>query len=179
MTSQPNRGNEEDSASETRLITLGSSQAHQRASRRVFLTWLTRGSLALVSALAIGQIARFFSFGSVTEAPAPIPVGRPGDYAGGALTYAAPARAYIGKDDGGLYAIDAVCTHLGCLVEQRAGGGFACPCHGSRFGADGQVQGGPANQALHYLGLQLNQDGQVVIDRARHVVPSTRLAIPV
>jgi cytochrome b6-f complex iron-sulfur subunit len=154
------------------------SPAPAHTGRRDFFTWVARGSLVVISALAVGEGARFFSYESTGETPTMIPVGKPADYAGGTLTYVPSARAYIGRDGNGLYALDAVCTHLGCLVQQQAGGGFACPCHGSRFTADGQVITGPADRALPYLGLQLNQDGQVVVDRARQVIPATRLAVP-
>jgi cytochrome b6-f complex iron-sulfur subunit len=147
-----------------------------RPDRREFLAWLTRGSLVAVSALALGQVARFFSYKPADEAPSVIAVGKPDTYTADTLTYVGAARSYIGRDSGGLYAIDAVCTHLGCLVEHKAGEGFACPCHGSRFAADGQVQNGPASKALRHLALDLNQDGQVVVDRSRPVAPATRLA---
>ena len=116
--------------------------------RREFLVWLTRGSLLTVSALAIGQLARYFSYEPSGEAPSIIAAGKPDTYAAGTLTYVGETRTYIGRDDKGLYAIDAVCTHLGCLVEQKAGEGFACPCHGSRFAADGQVAERPGQQGI-------------------------------
>jgi cytochrome b6-f complex iron-sulfur subunit len=163
-------GSEAGQASPT---TVGSPR---RPDRREFLAWLTRGSLVAASALAIGQVARFFSYEPAGEAPSVIPVGKPETFTAGTLTYVGAAQAYIGHDDGGLYAIDAVCTHLGCLVEQKAGDGFACPCHGSRFAADGQVQNGPANKALRHLALNRNPDGQVVVDRAQPVASGTRLA---
>jgi cytochrome b6-f complex iron-sulfur subunit len=148
----------------------------RRPDRREFLAWLTRGSLVAVSALALGQVVRFFSYEPAEGAPSVIPVGKPATYTAGTLTYVGAARAYVGRDSGGLYAIDAVCTHLGCLVEHKAGEGFACPCHGSRFAADGQVQNGPANKALRHLVLSRNPDGQVVVDRAQPVAPEARLA---
>ena len=47
------------------------------------------------------------------------------------------------------YALRAECTHLGCLVQpEPMGGGFACPCHGSKYMADGSVTRGPAPKAL-------------------------------
>jgi len=152
-------------------------QAPTSLPRRAFLAWLTRGVLGAVSALALGQVARFFSFEPAPEAPTAIPASQPDSYAADTVTYVEPARAYIGRDDAGLYALDAVCTHLGCLVEQKPGGGFACPCHGSRFAAAGQAQSGPASQALRHLALDLNQDGQVVVDRVRPVAPDARLTV--
>lgn len=145
--------------------------------RRDFLGWIARGAVVAASALAVGQVARYFSFEPPGEAPAAVAVGKPDSYGAGTLTYAPAARAYIGHDDGGLYAVDAVCTHLGCLVEQKSEGGFACPCHGSRFAAGGEVQNGPASRPLPHLALKLGSDGQVTVDRSRPVAPETRLAL--
>ncbi|MFI8511839.1 FAD-dependent oxidoreductase [Streptomyces sp. NPDC085460] len=52
----------------------------------------------------------------------------------------------VHRDDrGGLHAVSAVCTHLGCLVAfNNAERTWECPCHGSRFGVDGAVLQGPA-----------------------------------
>jgi glycine/D-amino acid oxidase-like deaminating enzyme/nitrite reductase/ring-hydroxylating ferredoxin subunit len=52
-------------------------------------------------------------------------------------------------DDGGLQAVSAACTHLGCAVHwNSAGKCWDCPCHGSRFAADGAVLQGPARRPL-------------------------------
>lgn len=54
------------------------------------------------------------------------------------------------RDDAGtLVMVDAVCTHLGCLVRWNpAERTWDCPCHGSRFAPDGAVIGGPAEEPL-------------------------------
>lgn len=146
------------------------------STRRDFIGWIARGAVAVASALAVGQVARYFSFEPPGEAPAAVTIGSPDAFGAGTVTYVPAARAYIGHDDGGLYAIDAVCTHLGCLVEQKPEGGFACPCHGSRFAAGGEVQNGPAGSPLRRLALNLGSDGLVSVDRSRTAAPETRLA---
>ena len=52
-------------------------------------------------------------------------------------------------DEGDVHAVDAVCPHLGCLVQWNDGERtWDCPCHGSRFELDGRVLNGPANEDL-------------------------------
>ncbi|GAC1514547.1 MAG: hypothetical protein NVS1B16_07250 [Pseudarthrobacter sp.] len=51
--------------------------------------------------------------------------------------------------DGRVHSLSAICTHLGCTVEfNPADTTWDCPCHGSRFAADGTVIHGPANANL-------------------------------
>ena len=59
-------------------------------------------------------------------------------------------RVAVHRDEAGsLHALSPVCTHMDCLVEwNRAEGTWDCPCHGSRFGVDGEVIQGPAKRAL-------------------------------
>ena len=50
---------------------------------------------------------------------------------------------------GELKELSAVCPHLGCIVHwNSAEKSWDCPCHGSRFAADGHVLNGPAISGL-------------------------------
>jgi Rieske Fe-S protein len=50
-----------------------------------------------------------------------------------------------------------VCTHLGCVVgEEKAG--FVCPCHGSRYDAQGVVVEGPAQESLKRFRVEMSKD---------------------
>ena len=52
-------------------------------------------------------------------------------------------------EDGAVHAVSATCTHLGCIVHfNDAETAWECPCHGSRFGVDGEVLHGPATAPL-------------------------------
>jgi glycine/D-amino acid oxidase-like deaminating enzyme/nitrite reductase/ring-hydroxylating ferredoxin subunit len=54
------------------------------------------------------------------------------------------------RDDAGkLEVLSARCTHLGCIVGwSQADRAWECPCHGSRFAADGTLVQGPATSDL-------------------------------
>lgn len=55
---------------------------------------------------------------------------------------------------GGLHAVSAKCTHLGCAVHwNSAERSWDCPCHASRFDIAGQVLHGPAPEPLEKIEL--------------------------
>lgn len=56
----------------------------------------------------------------------------------------------VSKDDDGVATVrSAICRHLGCVVQwNRAERSWDCPCHGSRYRADGGVLEGPATRPL-------------------------------
>lgn len=47
------------------------------------------------------------------------------------------------------YGLNAICTHLGCVVPwNNAENKFMCPCHGSQYNAEGKMVRGPAPLSL-------------------------------
>jgi glycine/D-amino acid oxidase-like deaminating enzyme/nitrite reductase/ring-hydroxylating ferredoxin subunit len=52
-------------------------------------------------------------------------------------------------EDGTVHSMSAACVHLGCIVTWNAAEKtWDCPCHGSRYDANGAVINGPANSDL-------------------------------
>jgi nitrite reductase/ring-hydroxylating ferredoxin subunit len=143
--------------------------------RRDFLALLGRGALWATAGVTVVALLRYLSF--VEPIPPQIYVlETPDAYPVGTLTSVAEGRAFVGHDDGGLYAINATCTHLGCLVKQSAAG-FDCPCHGSQFTANGDVTHGPATASLTYSALSLDSEGKVILELNKSVAESARLAV--
>ena len=71
----------------------------------------------------------------------------PGD--GAVISVGGERVAASRDDDGRLHVVSARCTHLGCIVSWNpAERSWDCPCHGSRFSADGAVLEGPAVEPL-------------------------------
>jgi cytochrome b6-f complex iron-sulfur subunit len=85
-----------------------------------------------------------------------------------------PGRSVaVFRDAEGVYAVSRVCTHLGCLVKNEAGG-FQCPCHGSRFALDGSVTKGPAPKPLPWMAITRVAAGTYMVDESKSVPPGTK-----
>ena len=57
------------------------------------------------------------------------------------------------------YGINAVCTHLGCVVPWNASENkFMCPCHGSQYDETGKVVRGPAPLSLALANAEVKDD---------------------
>lgn len=58
-------------------------------------------------------------------------------------------RFHVSNTPNGLLTLYGVCTHLGCLPKWApTNSRFECPCHGSKFQADGSWIEGPAPRGL-------------------------------
>ncbi|WP_446221665.1 QcrA and Rieske domain-containing protein [Nocardia sp. IBHARD005] len=62
---------------------------------------------------------------------------------------------------GNFVGLSSTCTHAGCKVATVANGTINCPCHGSRFGLDGAVRGGPATEPLPAKPVRVEGDSIV------------------
>jgi cytochrome b6-f complex iron-sulfur subunit len=76
-------------------------------------------------------------------------------------------RYLIVKEDSTLesYGLNAVCTHLGCVVPWSAAvNKFVCPCHGSQYSPDGSVVRGPAPLplALAHVDVAAEDGGKII-----------------
>jgi len=75
------------------------------------------------------------------------------------------ATYLIVKEDKTLesYGLNAVCTHLGCVVPWSAPNNkFMCPCHGSQYAPDGAVVRGPAPLPLALAHCDVTEDGKIL-----------------
>ncbi len=101
-------------------------------------------------------------------------IGPATDFPAGSATFLPDRRLYVFNEPDGMYAISAVCTHLGCTVR-RGGPGFECPCHGSRFDQNGAVVHGPAPKGLAWYAITLSPRSRLVVDLDQQVGPEFRL----
>jgi cytochrome b6-f complex iron-sulfur subunit len=100
--------------------------------------------------------------------PSTFKAGLPTDYAIGEVSekFKQEQRVWIIRDEEGLYALFAKCTHLGCTPRWLAAENkFKCPCHGSGFYKSGINFEGPAPRPLERLRIAKAEDGQIVIDK--------------
>ena len=139
--------------------------------RREFLTLAAWGAFfAGLGGTVLGML-RFFIPQITYDPPSLFKVGKPEDYSAGMVDerWKKKHRIWVVRDipaeGGGIFAIYARCTHLGCtpnwLEGQRK---FKCPCHGSGFRKTGLNFEGPAPRPLERCRVALAEDGQIVVD---------------
>ncbi len=140
--------------------------------RRGFINWLAMAWTAFAAAFATGSVAvlRFMFPNVVTEPPSSFVAGYPSDFAIGAVDtrFKDKYRVWIIRTEEGIYALLAICTHLGCTPNWlEAENKFKCPCHGSGFYKSGINFEGPAPRPLERVAVSLTADGQVLVDKSR------------
>jgi cytochrome b6-f complex iron-sulfur subunit len=62
-----------------------------------------------------------------------------------------------------IYALSAVCTHLGCIVKwDETKGLIVCPCHEAIFDLQGNILAGPAPLPLTSFPIKIAQEKIVI-----------------
>jgi cytochrome b6-f complex iron-sulfur subunit len=131
---------------------------------------LIKLGLASAAVAGCGAIAFGYQFLSpnVLYEPSPIAnLGKPDRFPPDSVTAEPAAGVYIVHAAEGLYALSAICTHLGCFTAWKPELGIiACPCHGSKFNRLGVKIDGPAPGPLPRLKISISEEGELLVDRS-------------
>lgn len=117
-------------------------------------------------AASAGATARFMFPNVLYEPSQRFKLGKATDLPQG-VTINKDQRVWVVRSEQGIYALWSRCTHLGCTpnwfpAESR----FRCPCHGSNFNLGGDVIAGPAPKPLWRVAVDVNPDGDLVVDKS-------------
>lgn len=150
----------------------------EETTRRDFLGRIGVGACA-VAAAGSGVVTLDYLRPKVLfEPPTSFRAGSAVDFPEGTVRFSKEERAYVIGGGAGVYALSAVCTHLGCItrfVSDEAV--IACPCHGSRFDLEGNVVHGPAPRPLPWLQVLPNSSGDLIVDTSVVVPHGTVLKV--
>ncbi|MGI9101452.1 MAG: ubiquinol-cytochrome c reductase iron-sulfur subunit [Terriglobales bacterium] len=135
--------------------------------RRQFFVKMGLCSVA-VAAAGTGAFAYQFLSPNVLYEPSPVVnAGKPDRYPSDSVTLDPVNGIYVINSSQGFYALNATCTHLGCMTAWKPELGIiACPCHGSKFRKDGTKIEGPAPKPLPWIRMWLSEEGDLMVDRA-------------
>lgn len=134
-----------------------------------------RSFLQVVSAACVG-VACDDPTGK-REATGPWAAGSARDLSG--LRRVAGAPLVVARDDGGIYAMSAICTHQQCdMTEdgQVTPTGIHCDCHASDFDARGVPVSGPARAPLRHYRVSVAADGALTVHAGEDVPADHRVA---
>ena len=127
---------------------------HKKENRRTFLNDLFKWSGVLVSIFLLYPLFRFLGF-TIKPKPRYVKVAAPLPISG----FHADRDFILFVDNGVPKAISRTCTHLGCRVNFLEDKQIIeCPCHQSRFTAEGKLISGPAKKDLAQFGVEIQAD---------------------
>jgi len=140
--------------------------------RRGFLSTIGVAWTSFAAACAAGAVAtgRFMFPNVLFEPPQSFKAGPPDEFLAGTVDnrFKESFGVFVVRDETTLFALKAVCTHLGCTPNWLdAENKFKCPCHGSGFYRTGINFEGPAPRPLERYRVVLADDGQIIIDKTK------------
>lgn len=140
--------------------------------RRQFILNLALAWVAFAAAMAGGLSALFaFMVPRVDFTKIEVfKVGPPGNFPPGTVdvSFMPAHRVWVVNHDKRVFAILAVCTHLGCTPNWMPDAHiFKCPCHGSGYTIDGINFEGPAPFPMRRCEVSLADDGQIIVNKGR------------
>ncbi|HEU4403272.1 MAG TPA: Rieske 2Fe-2S domain-containing protein [Candidatus Polarisedimenticolia bacterium] len=150
----------------------GAAAPAAEMSRRGFLSTLGIAWTTFAAACGAGAIAtsRFMFPNVLFEPPQTFKAGFPAEFLPDTVDnrFKEAFGVFIVREQEGIYALKAVCTHLGCTPNWlEAENKFKCPCHGSGFYRSGINYEGPAPRPLERYRIVLTDDGQILIDKTK------------
>lgn len=131
------------------------------ASRRTFLGTCLAAMATVIAAASAYPVLRFLAPRKVERTDVKVTISLQDVPEGDAkfFEFAGSSAVVVHKRGGGLVALSAVCTHLGCIVQwEKDRQDFLCPCHAGRYSADGSVTGGPPPRPLAKLPFIISDD---------------------
>jgi cytochrome b6-f complex iron-sulfur subunit len=143
----------------------------ENLNRRKFFIAAGNAAIGIAALGSLGVTLDFLAPKVLLELPRRFVIGMLANMEPDSVTFDAEHRLIVFRDKQGyFYALSAVCTHLGCIVEWKATGipghpegVIACPCHGSVFNRTGDVIKGPAPRSLDRFKMYL-EDEKVIVD---------------
>ena len=132
-------------------------------SRRNFLALAWKTLLSVSGLLSLSGLWRYLSYQPNPEPPSIFDLGLPDTIPPDSRAVIPEASAVVIRSEDEIKAFSLICPHLGCIVEATQDG-FACPCHGSRFGKDGELIQGPAAKPLRQVDIHLDEQGHLILD---------------
>jgi nitrite reductase/ring-hydroxylating ferredoxin subunit len=146
--------------------------------RRDFLNKITAAALGITGLGGAVVTLNYISPNVLFEPPSRFHIGPPEDYPVNSVNFLREQQVFIVRTANGFFAVSAICTHLGCIVEWKPDDNLIeCPCHGSKYTRDGKKVAGPAPRSLPHFSIQLAPDGQLVVDKMNAIPESQILRV--
>lgn len=146
--------------------------------RRDFLNEVAFSALGIAGAGSAVVTYQYLSPNVLFEPPTKFRAGSPDLYPINTVTYLADQQVYVVRTPDGFYAVQAICTHLGCITQWKPEHDrIECPCHGSKFTKLGIKIEGPAPLPLPHYQITLTVDGELQVDKLEVIQPTQVLKV--